>query len=135
MKQLSHRAGLIVLLLLALTNIAAAEKEDLLNQCTQAKDQNEFTQAVSYCTQALDLDSDYIDALFWRGFSQIQLGKYDDAINDMSRVLKLQPLDVEAWSHRAAAYRRSGKFTQALSDANRALEIDPQDLGGHMTGH
>jgi len=123
----------VFILISAFISTAAAGKEDLLKECTAAKDRGEYTQAISYCSQALALDSSYVDALYWRASSQIKLKNYSAAIIDLSQELQLQPLDAEAWSLLGTTYRRSGNLALVYCDAKRALEIDAKFSGGYMT--
>ena len=133
MKRSTQILLMVFLLQLALTCTVAANKESLLLQCTQAKNRGEYSQAISFCTQALEVDSNYIDALYWRGYSQTALGNYSAAVADLSKLLELQPTDAQAWSTRAAAHRRMGNLTAALSDANKSIELDAKRWDGYMT--
>lgn len=53
-----------------------------------------------------------------------QLDNVDQAIDDFSRVLQLDPEHVNAAYARGAAENKRGNFAQAIEDYNMALEMD-----------
>jgi len=68
---------------------------------------------------------------FYRGRRQ-----YENALNEFSRTLELQPNNFLVRFYRAAVYRRLGQWERSLADFQRAQELNPrdssvpQDLGG-----
>jgi tetratricopeptide (TPR) repeat protein len=54
------------------------------------------------------------------------LGRYDEALEQLSAALKLQPLNVEALHNRAVIYERKGDTAAAVADYRTALRHDPQ---------
>jgi tetratricopeptide (TPR) repeat protein len=68
-------------------------------------------------------------ALKERGVAYRLMGKYEEALADLTRVLELDPDDVLATAERGGAYRMMGKYEEALADLNHALELDPNPKG------
>jgi tetratricopeptide (TPR) repeat protein len=60
-----------------------------------------------------------------RGEGYFQNCRYDRAIADFTRALKLNPRLATAYDHRANAYYETGRYDQAISDFQKALELDP----------
>jgi Mlc titration factor MtfA (ptsG expression regulator)/Flp pilus assembly protein TadD len=63
------------------------------------------------------------DALFFRGIARAELGQHRQAIDDLSRVIKLEPDDAEAWQERASCYEALGNFDAAERDLARARAL------------
>jgi tetratricopeptide (TPR) repeat protein len=70
-----------------------------------------------------DLD----DALLGRGTGSYALGSYDDAIVDLSRLLRRNPNEVEAYFYRGLAYRAKALERRAGTDFASAHRLSPFD--------
>jgi tetratricopeptide (TPR) repeat protein len=62
----------------------------------------------------------------FRGFAAFNRYRIDEAIQELSRAVELDPGYPPAYSHRADAYRDKGQVKEALADYGRALAIDPK---------
>lgn len=51
--------------------------------------------------------------------------KYDEAINEFKKALKLSPNDAEIYYHLGLAYESINNIDEAIKMYQRALEIDP----------
>jgi Flp pilus assembly protein TadD len=62
------------------------------------------------------------DALVYssRGLVLINLGKFEDAIADYSRVIQLNPNDAWAYHNRGLAFEKLGKLEEAGRDYSKA---------------
>ncbi len=70
-----------------------------------------------------------IDVLFFRGHCHTFLDQHEQAIEDYTQVIQIDPLDACiycAYNNRGANYFDLGHYDQALSDYNQAIQIDPQ---------
>ena len=67
------------------------------------------------------------DANLGRGFASWRLGRYQDAIDDFTAVLKVVPRSSRAYAWRGAAYQSLGKRSEAVADYKAALAIDPKN--------
>jgi tetratricopeptide (TPR) repeat protein len=54
----------------------------------------------------------------------LQLGRYEDAIDDCTIAVLLHPRFAKAWLRRSTAYERTERTEEALMDAKMALELD-----------
>jgi len=53
------------------------------------------------------------------------LKKYDNALDDFTKSLDINPDNAETLSSRGEVYRTTGKYENALSDLNKSLSIEP----------
>ena len=65
-----------------------------------------------------------------RALSEIPRGELDQAIEDTTRAIELEPALVDAWIVRASARRLEEDLDGALADATRAIELDPRRADG-----
>ncbi len=61
----------------------------------------------------------------YRGVAYLAEGRYEPAIADFNRALKLQPSYVKPYYNNALAYRHLGKYPLAIQNLNDAIRIDP----------
>ncbi|WP_454623587.1 tetratricopeptide repeat protein [Bradyrhizobium cenepequi] len=67
------------------------------------------------------------DSNLGRGYASWHLGRYQDAIDDFSAVLKVLPRSSTAHAWRGMAYQSLGKRPEAIADYKAALAIDPKN--------
>ena len=83
----------------------------------------EHRAAVGNYTRAIALDPTYTYVYFSRGVLRWrELGEYEEAIEDLSRVLELDPGWAEAIFNRALAYKMNMQYEDAIVDFERYLE-------------
>lgn len=83
------------------------------------------TRAYSAATLALVLVPDDPDLLTDRAVAAATLNRPFDAIDDLNKVIDLDPARAEALVLRASAWRQAGRAELAADDIARALAIDP----------
>ena len=81
--------------------------------------------AFGAATLALVLVPDDIDLLIDRAIAVASLGRPFEAIDDLNRVIDLDPARAEAFVFRASAWRQAGRRELAADDVARALALDP----------
>lgn len=126
MNRLTRQLSLILLLLLTLTSTVAASKEEVLKQCEKANFQREFTEAISYCTQALSTDPNSVQALFLRGASQRGIGNEIEAISNFNTAIKSSPQNAKEFKWRGMSFYFLLRHEEAISDFTRAIKMNPQ---------
>jgi tetratricopeptide (TPR) repeat protein len=83
----------------------------------------EHRAAVGSYTRAIILDPAYTYCYFSRGVLRWrELGEYEEAIEDFSTVLELDPDWADALFNRALAYKMSMQYDQAIADFERYLQ-------------
>lgn len=61
------------------------------------------------------------------GYEEIQLKKYEDALNSLNTSIKLDENNAYAYSNRALAYLKLNKLDLALNDINISLKLDDEN--------
>ncbi len=54
------------------------------------------------------------------------MGRYDEALAELSQAIELEPLNVEAYHNRAVIRERRGEVAEAIADYQTALRYQPQ---------
>ncbi|HRV45928.1 MAG TPA: tetratricopeptide repeat protein [Smithellaceae bacterium] len=79
--------------------------------------------------QAIALDSNDPSYFHNRANSYLGLGRYDEAIADLSEGLRINPKSAGLYSARGQAYQFLKKYELAVADLSRAIELEgPDDL-------
>lgn len=85
----------------------------------------ETARALAVQSAALQLRPDDIELRIDRALTLAEAGKYADAAEDLTQVLKLDPRRSDALVFRASAYRYLDKLDQARADLEQALKLKP----------
>lgn len=62
---------------------------------------------------------------FNNGLNHYEAGEFQEAINDYTSFIKINPNDAYAYFNRRLAYVELGKFQEAINDFTRAIKINP----------
>lgn len=65
---------------------------------------------------------------YTQGISAVDKGDYDTAIDKFNKVIKLTPLNVDAWYNRGTIYLSMDEYDKAAEDFNKALELNPSNI-------
>lgn len=109
--------------------VAIAQEEtaiSIYNQAVALIQAGNYEQALEKLDDALELDSEYVDAYIHRGFMRAVLGDADAALADLNQALTRSPTP-EVYKARAALRTRLGDHAGAVQDYDRALEQDSED--------
>ena len=60
----------------------------------------------------------------WRGLAYAKAETYEDALNDFSKAIELEPRAPKAYAYRAWTYRQQQQPELGLKDVERALKLD-----------
>ncbi len=85
------------------------------------------SRALGAATLALILSPDDADLLIDRSVASGTLGRYEDAVDDLTRALDLDGGRADALVLRAAAWRHLGHLDLAQDDVDRALAREPEN--------
>ncbi|CAF2646097.1 unnamed protein product [Rotaria sp. Silwood2] len=107
--------------------------EEFREQGNQAFKQGHFQEAIDRYTDAINIlhdqqlnetiKNDLTKCYSNRSQCYINLGQYDDAIEDATRALEYTPSDQKSLYRRANAFERLGKLNEAISDAQRLMSV------------
>jgi tetratricopeptide (TPR) repeat protein len=87
-------------------------------------EQENFEEAEKAFTQAIQVDPTLALALNARGYARLRLRRYQDAIEDCSQAIKLNPAYANAYLNRSVAKRAMGDIAGARDDQRHASELD-----------
>jgi tetratricopeptide (TPR) repeat protein len=80
-------------------------------------------------SESIKRDSSAYSDFSMRGYQQMMLGNYDEAMNDFNKGIALNPTDEVLYYYRGLANMYFGKKYQAsLNDFNRALAVNRSDV-------
>lgn len=80
--------------------------------------------AASLLDKALSLEPAYAEAYAWRGLARSELGLREEAFDDLTRAIRLDP-QPEIYAFRALASIRAGQTQAARRDLDYALKLSP----------
>jgi tetratricopeptide (TPR) repeat protein len=64
--------------------------------------------------------------LYFKGLSELGKNNYEEAINNFTKAIELDPKDASVYNNRGNAYANLNKYEEALNDYNKAIELDPK---------
>jgi tetratricopeptide (TPR) repeat protein len=111
-----------ILVVLPLLTFGQANK--FFRQALRTEDLNE---RIELLNQVIDLDSDKLDAYFYRAAAKNDLGDYSGAIIDYSKIILSEP-DADSYFNRGNARYSLEDFEGAKADYKDAIKIDPNFL-------
>jgi putative GTP pyrophosphokinase len=100
----------------------------LLLNALYAHNKKQFNQAIEFYTNILDKKPvDAVASVIYkhRGTAFVANSQYDNAINDFSEALKLDPASYKAAYCRGIAYSITGNHFRAIEDFSLSLDINP----------
>jgi len=104
---------------------AMAMRSDLLWE------QGDSAGALEWVNKALDINKYDADMLHHRGVMLARMERYEEAEQDMDRVVYLNPGDAGAYITRAMIRYFRDNLNGALADYDLSITIDPGNINGH----
>ena len=96
---------------------------------------DEIEGAIANISKAIELNSDFVDAYYFRGLIYVLEGEYDKSIADFDKVIELDPdnndsvfaklAGASAYLLRAGAYYEKDDYDAAIADFDKVIEMDP----------
>ena len=86
----------------------------------------QYERAAEYFKDTLEKNPRHGSALRALANSNVQLKRYDEALNAIERAIKIQPEFGGNYVLRGIIYDHSGRHRQAMEDYERSLKIDPE---------
>ena len=91
----------------------------------QKLEAEDFQGAIISFSKALTENYMISSVLFKRGWANMKISKYKEAIEDFDKAIELEPGNASFYSERGVTMHLSGKNTLAIIDMNRAVELEP----------
>ena len=90
-------------------------------------DAQNWDEALSYFSQAIEEDANYVEAYYNRGGTRFVKGDYEKAFADLNKAVKLDPTNSMAYIMRGLCYAASKDIEHAFADLNKAVSVAPKD--------
>jgi len=101
-----------------------ANAERAYSQGVAQLSRDDYTRALPYFEQAVDLDPNYAEAWYQAGYSYGALGRYQDALKASKQAAKLRPEWPEAFVNIGASNFALGDFKEAAEAYRSAIRLD-----------
>jgi tetratricopeptide (TPR) repeat protein len=85
-----------------------------------------FEKAREDCNVVLNKDGDNQIMLLTRSIANHNLGDDSKSVDDLTRLIKLNPKQALAYNNRAWSLAAQKKYDQALADCDQALSLNPR---------
>jgi len=83
----------------------------------------QFRPAAEDCQKALYIDPNHVPARVNKGYSLIELSRYEDAVATLSWAIDINQISADARNARGIAYYELGDYRRAIKDFNVAIEF------------
>ena len=74
---------------------------------------------------AVSLDPMNPEAWYYRGMTQYELGKYQDALCSFDKTILLDPGNAWAYYYRGDILQKGGQCEYAIAYLNKGIQLDP----------
>ena len=99
----------------------ATSTENHLNKANTLFDQGSYGLAALEYNRALRLNPDLTEAYYKRGYAEMELKMYPEAISDFDEVIRLDPDNAKAYGNRGIVKAKMGLHSEAIQDFNRVI--------------
>jgi tetratricopeptide (TPR) repeat protein len=83
---------------------------------------------IAECSEAISKNPRDGKAYRQRGLLKARMRRYDEALHDFERTLKLTPNDAHAYGLRGVVWAKKGERSRALADFDQAIHLAPQNV-------
>ncbi|MBS1723683.1 MAG: tetratricopeptide repeat protein [Armatimonadetes bacterium] len=104
---------------------AAPDLSALIERALDEHQKGNLGAAAMLYGQILDRDPDNFDAQHLLGVAAYQSGNHSEALDLLTKAIKVHPGAADAYSNRSAVFMALGRFEEALTDCLMALQIAP----------
>jgi tetratricopeptide (TPR) repeat protein len=101
------------------------EPENFLAEGDKASKKDDYEDAIYYFSKYLEKNHD-ADVFFRRGYANMKLKKYKQAISDFSSSIPAQSDKYELYFYRANCYYAVRDYKNSINDYSRAIDLAPQ---------
>ena len=93
---------------------------------TSYYNKDQYGQAISDYTKAIEINPRYAVAYSNRGRAYDKKGQYDQAIKDFTKAIEVNPRFAGAYYNRGLAYKHKNQYDQAIIDYTKAIKVNPR---------
>src|SRR5271166_2710062 len=107
---------------------ATSSQSDPSAELRLCRNSNDAADKIAHCSNVIAQSSNVsalVTAHNTRGLALMDVGRFSEAVDDFTFVIKHEPQIAGFYDNRQYAYRRSGRLDDALRDANEAIRLAP----------
>jgi tetratricopeptide (TPR) repeat protein len=97
---------------------------NFFNRGTKLFEKKLYELAISDFSKAIEIDSDFLDAIFYRGFAKRELALFNESIDDFRRVLTVDSKHIASLYQISYSFCSLKLYSEALAAVNCIIEID-----------
>ena len=102
----------------------------------EAHQRDDLDAAIAYYNEIISTEPEntsiVADTYYNRGTAYSTIGKYDRAIEDLTKAIELRPNDPGAYYNRGGTYNDKKMYELAITDLNKAIKLSPDDASLHI---
>ncbi len=87
--------------------------------------------AMEYLDAVITMEPQYADAYMRRALAASELGYWDEAFEDSSRAIRLEP-KADNYAYRGLIFMRQGNYTGSRKDLRKAQSITPRNVNAKV---
>ena len=87
---------------------------------------------IDHLNKAVEIDTEYLDAIRNRGLVLLSQRKYTEAIADFEKILETDPNELTALHGIGEAFAETGSFQQAIEHTTKAIETSPNSYTSYL---
>ena len=87
---------------------------------------------IYYANRLLQIDPLNIDAYWYRAYAKVELGLYEDGINDYKKSIALGDKDSMTYTNIGYAFYELGDNYKAISYYNKSLQMDSTNIRAYL---
>jgi tetratricopeptide (TPR) repeat protein len=100
---------------------------ELYNQGNTLIQLQRYEEALATYEKAIDIKSDYPQALYGKGKALFQLKKYQESLIAYDQAIQIQPNYLEAWTNRGFVLVRLKRYSEAIATIDKVLQLKNDD--------
>jgi tetratricopeptide (TPR) repeat protein len=89
--------------------------------------QKSYPEALEELNKAIDLDPRNAEAYYWRGRTQVNLGRLDQGVDDFKKAVEFKPDYSEAYDHLGWLAAKQGQVNEAIAFLTKSVEFKPEN--------
>lgn len=94
--------------------------------------QQSYETALHYFDRTIEINSQCIDAYFYRGYCNQSLGYYQEGITDFSQFIELTHDNTNAYYWRAVSRYKLGDYQGAVDDYSRIITLETDNIEAYL---
>ena len=87
---------------------------------------------IFYANKLLQIDPSNMDAYWYRAYAKVELGLYEDGINDYKKSIALGDKDPMTYTNIGYAFYELGDNYKAISYYNKSLQMDSTNIRAYL---